>query len=48
MLKGKTLSQEWWHKPVVPTPGKQRQTYHCDFKASLVYIMSSRPDSSIK
>ena len=29
--------------PLIPVLGKQRQTDLCEFKASLVYITSSRP-----
>ena len=32
----------WWHTPLVPAFGRQRQVDLCEFKASLVYRVSSR------
>jgi hypothetical protein len=29
--------------PIVPAPGRQRQVDPCHFRASLVYIVNSRP-----
>ena len=37
-----------WHTPLIPAPGRQRQRQRqrqvdlCEFKASLVYTVSSR------
>jgi hypothetical protein len=32
----------WWHVPLIPALGKQKQAELCEFKASLVYRMRSR------
>jgi hypothetical protein len=32
----------WWHTPLVPAFGKQKQVDLCEFKASLVYLVSFR------
>jgi hypothetical protein len=28
----------WWHMPLIPVLGRQRQVNFCEFKPSLVYI----------
>jgi hypothetical protein len=37
------LNQVWWYTPLIPAVGRQRQVVLCEFKASLVYLVSSRP-----
>jgi hypothetical protein len=37
-----SLVWQWWHAPLTPALGRQRQTYLCEFKASLVYRVNSR------
>ena len=32
----------WWHTPLIPGLGKERQADLSEFKASLVYKVSSR------
>jgi hypothetical protein len=32
----------WWHRPLIPALGRQRQRELCEFKAILVYIVSFR------
>lgn len=36
------LAWWWWHTPLIPGLWRQRQADFCEFKASLVYIMSSK------
>jgi hypothetical protein len=36
------LAAQWWHKPLIPALGRQRQSDLCEFEASLVYRVSSR------
>jgi hypothetical protein len=38
----KQQSQEGWYMPLIPALRRQRQADLCEFKASLVYIASSR------
>jgi hypothetical protein len=38
--------QTWWYMPLISTLGWQRQEDHCEFKASLVYIVSSKTASA--
>jgi len=32
----------WWHRPLIPALGRQRQIELCELKAILVYIVSFR------
>ena len=32
----------WWHTPLIPALGRQRQVDSCEFKTSLVYRTSSK------
>ena len=32
----------WWHTPLIPAFGRQRQVDLCETEASLVYIVTSR------
>ena len=32
-----SLAGHWWHMPLIPALGRQRQVDLCEFKASLVY-----------
>jgi hypothetical protein len=41
-LKLLTSARWWWHRPLVPALGRQRQADLCEFETSLVYIVSSR------
>ena len=36
---------QWWHTPLIPALGRQRQLDLCEFKASLVFRASSRTGS---
>jgi hypothetical protein len=36
------LNQTWWHRPLAPALGRQRQVDFCEFEDSLVYIVSPR------
>jgi hypothetical protein len=38
----KNPTQTFWHKPLVPVLGRQRQKDLCEFKDRLVYMESSR------
>ena len=42
--KNLAFSHVWWHMPLIPTfeRQRQRQVNLCEFKTSLVYIVSSR------
>ena len=35
-------ADQWWHTPLIAALGKQRQVDFCEFKASLLYKVSSR------
>ena len=35
--------QAWWCTPLIPAHGRKRQVDLCEFKASLLYRVSSRP-----
>ena len=41
-IKDKDLAQVWWHTPLLPALGRQRQEDLCELEASLVYKESSR------
>jgi hypothetical protein len=41
------LGGAWWLRPLIPALGGQRLADFCEFKASLVYIVSSRTVSAI-
>lgn len=36
------ISQAWWFTPSIPASRRQKLADHCEFKASQVYIVSSR------
>jgi hypothetical protein len=41
----KTITRKipmWWHLPLIPALGRQRQEDLCKFQASLIYIVSFR------
>jgi hypothetical protein len=42
LFKKEIDGQVWYHTPLIPAPGRQGQMDLCEFKASLVYIVSSR------
>lgn len=42
-VKAPVQSWAWWCMPVIPTLRRQRQAKLCEFKASLVSIVSSWP-----
>jgi hypothetical protein len=39
---------QWWHRPLIPALGRQRQEDLCEFKANLVYRASSRTARAIQ
>jgi hypothetical protein len=41
-LKKEGRSQVWWHIPLIPAFGRQKQADLCKFKGSLVYIVESQ------
>jgi hypothetical protein len=41
-LKKTETAWRWWHIPLIPALGRQRQVGVCEFEASLVYRVSSR------
>lgn len=36
------FGQAWWHSPLIPARGRQRSVDPCEFKSTLIYIISSR------
>ena len=36
------MSQVWWCSPLMPAPGRQKQSELCEFEATLVYRDNSR------
>jgi hypothetical protein len=38
----KKHSRVWWHRALIPALGRQKLVNLCEFKVSLVYIMSFR------
>jgi hypothetical protein len=36
------LSLAWWFMPLIPAVQRQRQVDHCELKASLIYLVTSR------
>jgi hypothetical protein len=47
LTEKRKCSQTQWHMPSVLALWKQRQAGLCEFKASLVYIVSSRTVTAI-
>ena len=43
-VKVSRIAGWWWHTPLIPGLGRQRQVDLCEFKVSLVYRVSSRTD----
>ena len=41
-FKNKIQAGQWWHRPLIPLPGTQRQVDPCEFEASLSSRVSSR------
>ena len=37
LFKSSIGARKWWHTPLIPTLGRQKQANLCEFKASLVY-----------
>ena len=31
------LARQWWHTPLIPTFGRQRQVDLCEFETSLIF-----------
>ena len=46
-MKMHILSWAWWHMPLIPALGRQRQ-WVSEFEASLVYRVSSRTARTIQ
>lgn len=38
----KMFGQAQWHSPLIPARGRQRSVDPCEFKSTLIYIISSR------
>ena len=45
VLRKERLVGQWWYVPLIPALLRQRQMDLCEFKASLVYRVSSRTGS---
>jgi hypothetical protein len=45
--KAQGLARQWWRTPLILALGRQRQTDLFEFKASLVYTVSSRTARAI-
>jgi len=41
-IKKSELTGQWWHTPLIPALRRLREKHPCEFKASLVYRVSSR------
>ena len=41
-LKVEKRAGQWWHTPLIPALGRQRQVDLCECEASLVYRTSSK------
>ena len=42
------LAAQWWHIPFIPALGRQRQPDLCEFKARMIYRVSSKTSRATK